>query len=61
MCSIIVADIIAIGCAVSRDCILANPQVPANTATAALQPPTAITAWEIEEQPRCDHFRSNPA
>lgn len=61
MCSIIVADIIATGWAVSRDCILANPQVLANTATAALQPPTAIAAWEIEEQPRCDHFRSNPA
>ena len=61
MCSIIVADIMAIPCAVRRDYILANPQVAASIATAAPQPPTAIAAWEIEVQPPCDHSRSHPA
>lgn len=61
MCSIIVADVMVIGCAVRRDYILANPQVPANTATAAPQLPTLIAAREIEVQPPCDHSRSHPA
>ena len=41
--------------------ILANPQVPANTATAAPQPPTVMAAREIEVQPPCDHSRRHPA
>lgn len=59
MCSIIVADIMAIGGAVSCDYILANPQVPANTATAApsashddscLGNRSTATLWSFQEQ-----------
>lgn len=45
MCSIIVADVMAIGWAVRRDYILANPRVPTNTAAEAPQPPTVMAAW----------------